>query len=353
MKNKLVNISLTVVVFVLTLGLAEIFMRMKGYKPGDISPVWFNFRPVDTLRLEHFFYTNTDGILVADSSYWARHNIAINQDGFRSPAFANVDSNKKKVLFIGDSFAWGKSAQPITNCFVDLVRRETGLEVINLGIPGADPVQYFMLAHKYIPILKPDVVFVMFFMGNDLMLEDRKVMEGHSFCYATNAGMLFADIDGRYFSTAQQAYNYVSNEKYYLHKPDNLLEQVISKSAVLSRIYALKFRIREKLKYEHAVKESSVTRKYLTGIDSLARIYHAHIKLVLIPEYKEADMDTATYKKRYADLLLNGDIKNDWLLFKNSKSDFNNYPDGHLNNQGHRYYADLIEKYLKENRIAE
>ena len=167
MKRKLTNLLLSVVVFAVLLGIVEIIMRCMGYHPGDLSPGWLNFNPVDTLRVENYFYTNGEGILVADSGFWAREHIDINEDGFRSPSFSRLDSTKRKVMFIGDSFAWGKSAEPLTgHCFVDLVRNETGYEVINLGIPGADPAQYYELAMKYIPLLKPDVVFVMFFMGN-------------------------------------------------------------------------------------------------------------------------------------------------------------------------------------------
>jgi hypothetical protein len=349
MTDKLINITLSTIVLALMLGLAEIGVRLMGYNPGDLSPVWFNFKPVDTLRVENYFYTNKEGILVADSTYWARQGISINEDGFRSPSFSGIDSCKKKVMFIGDSFAWGKSAEPLTgHCFVDLVRNETGYEVINLGIPGADPAQYYELAKKYIPTLKPDVVFVMFFMGNDLMTEDRKVVPGRPFCYATNAGMIFADIDGRFFPTAQQAYDYVSHEKYYLNNPSNYFDWVISKSALLSRLYSLKFRLMEKLAYERVAKESSITKKYLKGISDEANRYHADVKFGLIPEYKEAGLDTAKYKLRYADLLGDSTLRSDWLILQNSKANFIDYPDGHLNNAGHRYYADFLEKYLKQ-----
>ena len=30
----------------------------------------------------------------------------------------------------------------------------------------------------------------------------------------------------------------------------------------------------------------------------------------------------------------------------NSKSNFNDYPDGHLNNHGHRYYADHLKSFF-------
>ena len=251
-------------------------------------------------------------------------------------------------MFIGDSFAWGKSADPLTgHCFVDLVRNETGCEVINLGIPGADPAQYYALAKKYIPLLKPGVVFVMFFMGNDLMVEDRQVVPGRPFCFSTNQGMIFADMDGRFFPTAQLAYNYISNERYYLKKPSNCFTWLISKSALLSRLYSVKFRIKEKLAYEKAVNESSVTKKYLKGIQEISKAYHSDIKFVLIPEFKEAGLDTAKYKRRYASLLADSVLQPNWLVLNNSKKNFVGYPDGHLNNTGHRYYADFLEGYSK------
>ncbi len=164
--------------------------------------------------------------------------------------------------------------------------------------------------------------------------------------------MIFADIDGKFFPTAQQAYDYVSHEKYYLHNPTGLFERIISQSALLSRLYSLKFRVMEKMAYEHAVRESSITKNYLKKIDAIGYQYHADVKFVLIPEYKEADMDTAKYKKRYADLLDDDALKNNWLILQNSKADFLDYPDGHLNNTGHRRYADFLEGYLKQPAMA-
>ena len=40
-------------------------------------------------------------------------------------------------------------------------------------------------------------------------------------------------------------------------------------------------------------------------------------------------------------------LKSDWLLFENSSTNFKEYPDAHLNNKGHRAYADSIKLFLK------
>ena len=143
MRSKLKLISFQLCLLLVLFALVEITLRYLGYAPGDLRPDWMNFHEVDSLKVINNFYVNHDGILIADSNFWRDGQIHINEEGFRSPAFNTLDTTKKKVLFIGDSFAWGLSAEPVANhCFVDLVRNESNYEVINLGIPAADPPQY-------------------------------------------------------------------------------------------------------------------------------------------------------------------------------------------------------------------
>ena len=75
------------------------------------------------------------------------------------------------------------------------------------------------------------------------------------------------------------------------------------------------------------------------------------VKYVLIPEVKEADWPLENYVKKYADLLQDSSLRNDWILFENSKDNFMGYPDAHLNNKGHRYYGDKLKAFL--NNTAE
>jgi lysophospholipase L1-like esterase len=325
----------------------EIFLRVSGYAPGDLKPNWLNFHPVDSLYVVNDYYANKEGVLIADSLYWAAQNVHVNEDGFRSPNFSTLNSSKKKILFIGDSFTWGLSASPVTNhCFVDLIRNETNYEVVNLGIPAADPPQYLSLAEKYIPKLKPDLMFVVFFMGNDLMKEDRKIIPGEPFYYYTNAGAILADIDGRHFKNAREAYNYILNDKYYLHQPKNIFEKIISKSSLLSRLYSVRFRIEEKWQYEKMLRHTELTKSYLKKIISVAQQSNVPVKLILIPEVKEADMCVAAYTKKYADILMDEQLKGYWLFPQNKKEFFKDYPDAHLNNNGHRLYADFLKAFL-------
>lgn len=325
----------------------EIILRVKGYAPGDMKPNWMNFQPVDSLYLISDFVTNSEGILVADTHTMRMQNVAINNEGFRTKEFSAIDTTKKKLLFIGDSFTWGLSAHPLDSCFADILQRETNFEIINLGISATDPPQYFEVAKKYVPLLKPDFVFVVFFMDNDLMRFDRKISANEPLYFMTNAGAILADIDGRHFHTAQEAYNYCVNEKYFLRQPKGSLERIVSKSALLSRLYSFHFRLDEKLSYERTVNDSRITKKYLRGIKRIADENKVPVQFVLIPARNEADMNLENYKNRYADLLKDDDLKNNWLLFANHSTNFTEYPDAHLNNQGHRVYADSLKLFLK------
>jgi len=349
MSKKLKLISFQLGLLLVLLCGIEIALRLMGYAPGDMRPNWLNFHAVDSLEVINNFYVNHDGILIADSNFWKTGTIHINEEGFRSPSFNNLDSTKRKVLFIGDSFTWGLSAEPVAgHCFVDLVRNENNYEVINLGIPATDPPQYSALAQKYIPRFKPDMTFIVFYMGNDLLTEDRQLIPDEPIYYYTNAGAISADIDGRHFKTAQEVYHYAMYERYFLRSPKNLFEWLISKSALLSRIYSFRFRIDEKLKYEAAVKDSHITKKYLLQIQQVAKQNNVPVRFILVPDIKDSERNVDSYKKKFSDILLDQDLKDNWIIVTNSKANFNPPPDGHLNNKGHRYYADYVEAYLKD-----
>lgn len=332
--------------------LIEVVLRFMGYQPGDMKPKWLNFHPVDSLVVEHSFYVNQYGLVVADPNnkqHSFHINPKINSEGFRSPEFSEQDSTKKKIFFIGDSFTWGFSAEPVwDSCFADRIRNETEYEVYNTGIPTADPPQYAEIARRYIPQLKPDMVFVLFFMGNDLMKQDRKIIAHSSFFYFTNAGCIEADIDGQHFTTAQAAYDYVTGEKYYLGKSNNVFEIIVSKSSLLSRLYAISFRVKEKMDYENRRQNTMITKKYLSEIKQECARNSVDFKFVFIAEVKEADMKVEELQEKYADLLLDAELKDHWLIPQCKQQYFKPYPDSHLNNEGHRFYANYLKDYLKK-----
>ena len=71
MRSKLKLISFQLFLLVVLLGMVEFIVRAMGYAPGDMRPNWLNLKPVDSLYLVNDYSVNAEGILVADSAYWA------------------------------------------------------------------------------------------------------------------------------------------------------------------------------------------------------------------------------------------------------------------------------------------
>lgn len=323
--------------------LTELFLRYQGYAPGDLRPNWSNFHPVDSLIVYDDFVVDSSGILIANRSHLKETKMTINSDGFRAPEFQSLDTAKYKLLLIGDSFTWGLSANPIDSCFADLLKRRWLGPVINTGIPIADPAQYDAIARKYIPIIKPDKVIVMFYLGNDIMSQPRPIIPLQAFYYYTNAGAVMADDGPVHLNSAKEAYEYYTHQKFFLLHPANDFELIISKSALLSRLYSFKYRWAEKREAENAIRDMSVTQSYLYSIADVCRRNHCSLQVVLIPEIKEANRPRAFFEKRYRGFF--GDSVLAPLTFipeGNSPKNYVPYPDGHLNNAGHKFYAEII-----------
>jgi lysophospholipase L1-like esterase len=329
--------------------LAEIFVRHQGYAPGDLRPNWSNFHPVDSLIVYNDFIVDSTGILIANKDFFKTSNISINSNGFRAPEFADMNTVKHKILLIGDSFTWGLTAKPLDSCFADLLKTKVEGIVINTGIPSADPAQYEAIAHRYIPMLRPEKVIVMFYLGNDIMPRPRPAIPYKPFYYYTNAGAMMADDGPVHLNSAHEAYDYYTHQKFFLIHPVGFLHKVIEKSALLSRMYSLKYRWEEKKEADHAISDMSVTQKYLYSIVEICRRNHCALQVILIPEIKEADKPISFFEKRYmgffADSILS---KYTYIPEGNSPINYTPYPDGHLNNEGHRFYAQKIAERLAQ-----
>jgi hypothetical protein len=347
MKTKII-LSCTIILFIVLI-ITELLFRFLGHQPGNLTPNWANFKPVDSLIEYHHFFTDSHGLIVANKGYFDSVHININSDGFRTPEWSSIDTSKKTDLFIGDSFTWGLSANPITACFVDLVRNQSSNNIVNLGIPVADPLQYSELAKKYIPKIKPQHVFVMLFLGNDIMQNDRTITPNKPLYFYTNAGAMLASDNNRTFTTASEAYHYYVAEKYFLLHPTTIFQKVASKSALFSLLYAIHMRWEEKQKYNKSIAEMAFTKKHLYAIAKHCKANHSNLHILVIPEQKEADKDSTYFKNRYnalfADTILNPFV---FLPSEINKSYYTPYPDAHLNNAGHQFYAKQILGLLSD-----
>lgn len=297
--------------------------------------------------LENNSYNQSDSLLI---KYFYH---PVNKDGFRSVPFSQPPQNKKKVLLIGDSFAYGLSAKPIYNSFADVLLAR-GYWVYNTGISGTDPAQYLAVAQKYISMLNPDIVIVNICTYNDIVSYTRDVAFGKPPEYLTNAGFFQSNIKGQFY-TMNDAYEYYSN---LVKIPqNNLFNSLMSKTSVSTALWRLLYKLNLVKHdafdaYMHGAHESNETQiettlMYLNKIKEVGDVLNIPVVISFLP-------DKGMHTQVEGEFIPMDDERILFLLSKTGNyypsnfliTDFAQGNDAHFNNSGHTKYANYLENII-------
>jgi len=92
-------------------------------------------------------------------------HIQHNNFGFRDKEFI-LESQKKKILILGDSFAYGYDSE-VGDRFSEILDNNLeNCEIFNLGVSGYSTDQEYLLLKEYFHLINPDVVYL-FYHHND------------------------------------------------------------------------------------------------------------------------------------------------------------------------------------------
>lgn len=300
-----------------------------------------------------FWRDSVSLLLQKDSSlsplvYYASH--PINADGFRSIPFQANVKNKKKILLIGDSFTYGFSAVPITYSFYDQLLIKGHL-VYNTGITCTDPVQYLTVIQTYITKIKPDIMVVSFFMGNDIMMH-RRISKPFQFAaYPINNMFITANPYGDYLSP--QDANLVMRLNNTIPNQDiSSLNRFLAKTVLGTRLWIALSKLGICNVNDNAIQKfqnpaynndnpTEITRDVVKKIFLEAQTHHVKLIFTVIPDHAVTNPWNQAYNAKQ---LFQG-IDVDYV--PDSSEWFNPYPDGHFNNYGHKSYADWLEDKIK------
>jgi len=84
-----------------------------------------------------------------------------NSYGFRGSEF-NLNTKKKKILILGDSFAYGYDSEE-GEIFSQILGNELeDYEIFNLGVSGYSTDQELLLLKEYFHLIKPDLVYLLY-----------------------------------------------------------------------------------------------------------------------------------------------------------------------------------------------
>lgn len=312
---------------------------------------WWNTEFPNTLR-ELYKKKHTDDLWSELCKSYL--NNPYNSESFRSIKFDTTTSNRTKVLLIGDSFVYGMSSKPNFNSFSDILLSR-GYIVFNTGISGTDPSQYAAVSEKYIPLLKPDIVVLNFFAGNDLMFFKREVQNGKPHEHLTNAGFIESMPLGEYLSPIE-SYNFYMELIRIPNIQSNIFNYICSKSTTLSILWGGLFEIGltdhallkkyNELKNQDIKTKSKITKPYIDYIQEICSQNNAILIQAIIPEENLIEDYTSLKVTRLDNQTLNYLFGEEYYypidLLKSK-----NYVNGHFNNEGSLIYANYLDSIIK------
>jgi len=283
----------------------------------------------------------------------------INKEGFRSIPFDRYENTDKiKVLLIGDSYAWGLSAEPIFNSYADVLLSK-GYLVFNTGISGTDPAQYSAIAKKYIPILKPDIVLVNFYVANDFMFYKRPPLMSEPIEYATNEGFILSAPYGKFLTFDEDVKYYKSLTTLPDREKDSFNNWCSRSRVCSSLLWPILVSVgarnhKELVDYKERLnlpllERAKITQTYIDEIQNTAIAAQVPCAFVVIPETPLVWCDEQIFinegkNKNALDLV----FEHTGYYFPEMFSKKDNSPNGHFNNQGAAKFAAYMDRIIHE-----
>jgi hypothetical protein len=154
----------TIVIIIITFLLGEVSLRIYQY-----------FNPI------FIFYSNSYN-RYRGKPYAADWDFKLNSRGFKDKEFLEKKEDTYRIIGIGDSFTFGVVPYKynyLTLLGKQLLSKLNNVEILNMGIPSIGPKEYLSLFIQEGLDLKPDMVLLTFYIGNDFTdcLERKKAYE--------------------------------------------------------------------------------------------------------------------------------------------------------------------------------
>ncbi len=348
-------------VFLILLSFIEIGLRYSGELPGSLSG---DFVLLDSVIYEPLFRADSLGVnsYIPDSPH-IPEGFEVNNEGYRNPfdfdwelldSIRKID-NKKLIMVVGDSYTEGCCAFPFSKTFVNLLRKNEELIMLNFGIGNTDLDLHKLLIDKYAKIVKPDLVLLVFYTGNDVVFHEKTVtpyvpntypIKGFRWLSSNPPPAFSPNYPSFYFKTPKEAYNFYVKHYTLKGDRDNFIELALGKSVVCSKLYlGGKEKLSQfKFKLSHMVKwdEKKETNKLLQAIKGICKAEKIPFVATLIPSPKEAVKNNVLadkYKEHFKEITA---YFPETTAF--DESDYDGlHSSNHFNNSGHEKYADFLE----------
>ncbi len=280
---------------------------------------------------------------------------AINRQGYAGPGDfipPDVDDDALRILLLGDSFAFGRSAD-LGKSYAEFLTNALPEALIwNTGMSGTGTNQAVEAFRHFAPQLKPQLALLGFYMNdfNDNLLPIDswfRVLDAQN--RPVSARYYFYDAWGHVFkSDIETAMRYFGHN---VGPPRNGLERAIG----ITRLGTLLLRLRDSLATlsgSLVAAQIEATSRYLTNLRELAAAQGVELLVLVIP--RQTDVDAPGDQFRAA-LQLMQDARLPYIdpsPLLDADTDYATGGDGHWNNAGHQKIGALLHACLASFREA-
>lgn len=352
------------IILLLLAGTAELSLRLLGFIPGLLIPrsvlPEFEMDLSASVSPSYEFIANQQGILHYNRIYFDTctkcpnsrlyhylKNVKTGHWGYRQITNKVADKAKRKIMLIGDSFTWGFSADPIDSSFANILANKYAYEVYNFGIPGTDPVQYAAVGRHFFDSIKPDIILVNFFIGNDFVYYPKKAIPFENTDHFTTTLLWFPkatkpDNDTlMVFPTDRDARAYFLELISFGKYSTSPLKRWLSKTCVTTFLGAIVLGTEEgKYQYQLRRKED-YTASYLREIDQFCKSQLTPCLFLVIPD-KNAINDFSLYHN-----IADSTLRRSSHFYPATMADYMTGRDVHFNNRGHQGFAAFADSVMK------
>jgi|GEM_PF-2397837 len=277
----------------------------------------------------------------------------VNNEGYHDKEdFNNIspDNDSLKILFAGDSFTWGASAD-VDSSYVDVFERDIKKKypaiVWNTGIPATGTNHAVFTTKKYLPLQKSNYVILGFYVGNDfvdnLLPFDDLIFYKKAFCFN------FYDYDNNFKPIKLSKREVIKNATgSYPMEELNPLQKILIHSRFFTFVTELKNKAVNRLsgrKRKSNEQEYKMTKEYLKELNDYVKENDAELIVMLIPAWanlKEKDDHYINAVKILNELSL----KYLETIELYTENDYLKKGGGHWKNSGHIIAGHAVSKFL-------
>ncbi|MBS1614029.1 MAG: SGNH/GDSL hydrolase family protein [Bacteroidetes bacterium] len=347
--------------FLLLVGIQVALSYKYGTYRGPGGTILF-YGEMQKLQSEQIHAADSVGMnYFIQGSRFINKSMHINKDGFiatfdYTPHFCDSvrKSGKKIVFVVGDSFAEGVTDKEYSTVFTERIRNaDTSIILLNFGVGGLDPLNYFLIISKYVPLLKPDLVVVAF-CWNDIMVEDRIATPYIPLHYQTNIGYLSSNIpysisgkENAILPTIDSAYNYYKRW-FFIDPKESGWAWLCSKSPIIASIKCKK--IHQYINPNYEKNYASISYRYIKKMDSVCIANDARMSIAFIPDIHRVDTLQTIERNRtaYANAFHEYVYKVHFIENTITRTDYISEANQHFTANGNEKYAVFLKNVIHQ-----